>query len=232
MKKFFGLLVMLMMIASNCLAMTFSQPVKLGGIGFPTQSPYRYYFVDGATYNSGKPYVETPQLAEKRTNYKEGIAVFGEDKSALYCKYILALAPSKSDAWKYAIKFGGKNNYIISTESQYKKIYRIDTDEGLTVYSIVRISGSERINIIGRQNDGKWVSYIDSKTLSDKFFGGNEAYKASDGVHYDEPQFLNDTIIIPYNFSSVMGRNSVSKGEFRFKWDDKAQWFGIEQVIY
>lgn len=117
--------------------MTFSQLVELGGIGFPIQSPYRYYLVDGASYNSGKPYTETPQHAKKRTTYKEGIAIFGDDESKLYCKYVYAVPPSESDTWKYAIKFGGKDNYVISIESQYKTIYRIDTDEGLTLYSIL-----------------------------------------------------------------------------------------------
>ena len=86
--------------------------------------------------------------------------------------------------------------------------------------------------MIGRQKDGKWVSYVDSKNLSDLYFSGNEAYKASEGVHYETPQFQGDTMVIPYTFSSESGRRIVTNGEFRFKWDEVAQWFGIEQVVY
>ena len=229
-KKFFGLTLMLLVIASNCFAMTFSQPVKIGGIGFPVQTPYRYHLVDGASYNSGTPYTEAPEFAKKRTTYKDGIAVFGSGENALYCQYKQAKASATSDDWRYALKFGGKNNYVIAIENQYKYIFKIDTDEGLTLYSIVRNSGSERINIIGRQKDGKWVSYIDSEILTKNFFGGNQAYKSTDGAHYSSPKFENDTIIIEYKYQ--VKYNITEEGEFRFKWDDKAQWFGIEQVVY
>lgn len=221
MKKILGLTLMLIFIASNCLAMTFSQPEKIGGIGFPVQTPYRYYLVNGASYNSGTPYTE--QYNGKIT-YKEGIAVFGNGEKALYCQYVHALN------WKYAFKFGGKNNYVIAIDSQYKKIYKIDTDEGLTLYLIERNSGSERINIIGRQKDGKWVSYIDSEKLSQIYFEGKEAYKSNDGVHYYSPQVKSDSIVIPYKFQ--LNHNIINSGEFRFKWDEAAQWFGIEKVDY
>lgn len=230
MKNFFGILFGLILIVNTTFAMNFSQPVEIGGIGFPVQSPYRYYLVEGATFNSGKPYEESPKFAKKKVTYKEGIAIFGNGNDALYCQYVYAVPPSNSDVWKYAIKFGGKNNYVVSTESQYKKIYRIDTNEGLTLYFMFRSSGSEHINIIGRQKDSKWVSYVDSDTLTDKFFGGKQSYKSSDGVHYNKLRVENDTIIIPYIYMAQY--KTVAEGEFRFKWDESAQWFGIEQVIY
>ena len=228
MKKIFLILTALIIFSSNCFAMTFSQPVKIGGIGFPTQAPYHGYEINGATKNNGESYLENSTLIKNPFyTYTKGNAQWGIGNNALYCNYLWDSKGSGS-----FIKFGGKNNYIISTEGQYKRIYRIDTDEGLTVYSIVSISGSEHINIIGRQKDGKWVSYIDSVILTHKYFGGKQAYKASDGVHYKTPEIQNDTIIIPYDFSSVNGRSITTKGEFRFKWDEKAQWFGIEQVVY
>jgi len=230
MKKILGLMLMLIFIASNCFAMTFSQPEKIGGIGFPVQTPYRYYVVDGASYNSGIPYTEDPKFAKKRTTYKEGIAVFGSGKNALYCKYSQATPSATSDDWRYSFKFGGKNNYIIAIENQYKNIFKIYTDEGLTLYLIERNSGSERINIIGQQKDGKWVSYIDSDILTNKFFGGKQSYKMHDGVHYLKPKIQSDIIIIPYKYQLQL--KVVSEGEFRFKWDDAAQWFGIEHIVY
>ena len=228
MKKFFVLLILLLMIAPNCFAMTFSQPVKIGGIGFPIQSPYHGFIVNGASYNNGTYYIEKPNsingIKEDFKTYIKGIACFGNGDNALYCDYNFNATDHNN-----AIKFGGNDNYIIFTESLYKTIYRIDTDEGLTIYSIVSISGVEQINIIGRQKDGKWVSYIDSEILTNKYFGGKQAYKSSDGVHYSLLQVKNDTIIIPYKYQL---HKVVTEGEFRFKWDDNAQWFGVEQVVY
>ena len=46
---------------------------------------------------------------------------------------------------------------------------------------------------------------------------------------YDEVRCDGDTIVIEY----VAGRrDTYRKGEFRFKWDEAAQWFSVEQVVY
>ncbi|MBQ6296116.1 MAG: hypothetical protein IJK81_00215 [Selenomonadaceae bacterium] len=50
MKKFFGILIMLMMIASNSFAMTFSQPVKIGSIGCMNLGGFSF---NGVTANNG-----------------------------------------------------------------------------------------------------------------------------------------------------------------------------------
>lgn len=226
MKKIFFTLFALTIFSTDCFAMTFSQPVKIGGIGFRIQAPYHGYEVDGATKNNGESYFENGKLIKTPFyTYTKGIAQWGTGNNALFCNYLRSTKENGS-----FIKFGGKNNYVVSLESQYKKIYKIDTNEGLTLYSIVRISGTERINIIGRQKNGKWVSYVDSETLTNKYFSGKQAYKAHDGVHYGEPLVQKDTIVIPYKYQLQF--RVAAEGEFRFKWDDAAQWFGIEQVVY
>ena len=53
MKKFLGLLVMFMIISSNCLAMTFSQPVEIGSVG---GTPQGGFSIKGASYNNGTSY--------------------------------------------------------------------------------------------------------------------------------------------------------------------------------
>lgn len=50
-------------------------------------------------------------------------------------------------------------------------------------------------------------------------------------VIYDKPICRNDSIVIVYRRWHWKGM-SDPEGEFRFKWDDAAQWFGIEQVVY
>lgn len=207
------------LLSENVSAMTFSQPVKIGEIGFPIQSPYHYLLVNGASYNSGTPFKDY----NNKLTYKEGIAVFGNGEDKLFCEYSL----NKESKF---IKFGGQNNYIVSLDCYYRRIYKIATNEGLTLYSIEQTSGSERINIIGRLKDGKWFSYVDSDVLTDKYFNGLQSYKHTDGVHYNMPKFDNDTIIIPYKYQ--LNFKIAYDGELRFKWDDKAQWFSVENVVY
>ena len=112
MRKFFTLMfVILVMSSTCCFAMTFSQPVEIGGIGFPVQSPYHGYIVKNATQNDGESYYENSNLIKTPIyTYKKGIAQWGNDEAALYCDYVFKSNDS-------SIKFGGKNNYIISTES-------------------------------------------------------------------------------------------------------------------
>ena len=222
MKKIFLILVALTIFSSNCFAMIFSQPVEVGEIGFPIQSPYHGYVVKGAKYNDGVPYHENEKFIGKpMTTYTEGTARFGVGEDALYCVY------------KYGdnsyIKFGGKNNCTISI-SGHNTIYKINTDRGLTLYMMRLHSGTSHFDIIGRQKDGRWFYYIDTLKISGDYFNGQETYKSSDGVIYEEPKFQNDVIIIPYKYQSKF--KIVARGEFRFKWDETAQWFGIEQVVY
>ena len=89
--------------------MTFSQPVKIGGIGLPIQAKYNGYIVKGATKNTVQPYLEKSKLIRTPTyTYKEGIAQWGNGSNALFCDYTYAVPPLNSDAWKTAIKFGVK----------------------------------------------------------------------------------------------------------------------------
>ena len=48
---------------------------------------------------------------------------------------------------------------------------------------------------------------------------------------YNQPVTRGEYIIIPYCRWYWQGK-SAPEGEFRLKWDDAAQWFGIEQVVY
>lgn len=203
--------------------MQFSQPVEIGGIGFPIQAPYHGYVVKDATNNNGESYFENSKLIGKPFySYTRGTARWGDGEDALYCNY---------NYNNNSIKFGGKNNYIIETSDTYKRIFRINTNSGITLYNIWQFSGYTIFNIIGRQKDGKWVSYIDCTKIAKTYFGGHIAYKKRNGVFYYEPKFQNDTIIVKYENYTDMGK-MINQGEFRFKWDEKAQWFGVEQIKY
>ena len=45
-------------------------------------------------------------------------------------------------------------------------------------------------------------------------------------------QSSGNTIAVVYQRVNSSTKRLTDEGEFRFKWDDKAQWFGIEQVVY
>ena len=225
-KKFFMTVLMfavMFLLSENVSAMTFSQPVEIGSIGHYFQSPYEGLPISGESYNSGKLHNERPEIRKYASGktYEVGIARFGDGDDALYCDY------NYEDDF---IKFGGKDNYVLSTGRSAKDIYKIDSDEGLTVYVIdtLRFGG---FDIIGRQKNGAWTYYIDSNSITYKFFNGKLAYKGSEGVIYGTPQVKGDTIIIPYRYQ--LDRAILSyEGELRFKWDNATQRFGFEKIFY
>ena len=220
-KKFLVMVMFAVMflLSENVSAMTFSQPEEIGWIGHYFQSPWEGLPISGESYNSGKPHKENDGTSAK--TYEVGIARFGNGDDALYCSY-----DYKDDY----IKFGGKDNYVLSTGKGFKEIYKIDSDEGLTVYILdtLRFGG---FDIIGRQRNGKWLYYIDSKVMTDKYFNGKFAYIAIGGVLYGKVKVKADTIIIPYWYQLDGGIEQYN-GELRFKWDEKAQCFGVEKIVY
>ena len=223
MKKFFiGVMLSVLFVANSALAMTFSQPVKIGEIGFPLQAPYHGYIVNGATQNDGTAYTEKMTSDGKPIiTYTKGIARFGD----LYCKY--NFENKNTDT----INFGGKNDFVLNMNATFKKIFSIGNDSALKLYAIYYNYCVTDLKILGTRADGKWVVYIDSGNLSDKYFGGKDGYKLDGGVLYDVPTCAGNTLIVKYRRWHWKGQ-SEPEGEFRFKWDDKAQWFGVEQVKY
>lgn len=236
-KKFFGLTVMLLVIASNCFAMTFYQPVKIGFAGVPPyfgQNP-KYmggYFFEGTSYNDGN-ILRKAENPKESSEYGAGLARWGDGKDALYCKY-----QAGRNEKNHYLKFGGKDSYLVS-DSTRRDISKIETDEGITLYVLYyRYNWYTDLSILGCLKDGTWVKYIDtSGEFQKKYFGDY-----SNGIHWiiygsekvdsNPSSYIickGDTIIIPYNVHSNSGKSS---GEFRFKWDDAAQWFGVEQIVY
>ena len=231
MKKFLlGVVLSLLLTANSALAMTFSQPVEIGRIGFPVQAPYHGYIVEGTTFNDGKPFIEKlKRNGEPIKTFANGTARFGEGINALWCKY--KHTPQViSDNF---IIFGGENDFVLNADGTYKKIFKINGD-ALTLYAIYHNYCVTDLKIIGRHKNGKWVIFIDSKKISDKYFGGKDRYKEEGGVLYAVPTCASDTLIVQYRrwHWSNTGGISDPEGEFRFKWDDKAQWFSVDHIVY
>ena len=226
MKRFSVLLITLMMIASNCFAMTFSQPIKLGRFYTQIQRSSGFH-AEGASSNKGTRYDKVAKYI-KNYGWDKGLATFGEGIDALYIYY-----DYENDKMPRGTRFGGKDisNTVGIGVWHDGTIMQIKGSNNMTFYSVRFSYCTSHLHIIGKNKDGKWVEYIDSKKLSDKYFGGKDSYKEDGGVIYDVPTCVGDKIIVTYRRWYWKG-TSEPEGEFRFKWDDKAQWFGVEQIIY
>lgn len=220
------LTVAVIFMVGNCSAMEFSQPVQIGNFGFPIQAQIHGFVIKGATHIEGTYRNENDvsrEAGQISKTYVNGIAQFGEGTDALFAKYDFNA--------KGGTQFGGKNAYIVNWNESYSDILKIETNGGITLYVLYHEYCTSHLNIIGKQKDGKWVSFIDSKKVSDMYFNGKDGYKLKGGVIYEKPKCQGDTIIIPYrrwDWNTTPGL----EGEIRLKWDEKAQWFGIEKVVY
>ena len=216
MKKFFGILAILMFFSSNCFAMIFSKPEKIGYIWLDNAGFYgNGYVIEGATNNVGKKRYSS--MNNGKFSYLEGTACFGSSGTSVYVNY-----------GKGILRLGDKNFVRSVTVPIYadNRIFRIETDNKITLYPIT--AGHEGYGtyfILGRRADGVFVKYIDMENVTQKYFGLNKHNLNT--VFYDGLSCQKDTLILKYHLNG-----NKRGGEFRFKWDDKAQWFGIEQVVY
>ena len=219
MQKILGLMMFVCLLFSgNCFAMQFSQPVKIGGICL-NQSTKQGISVENASYNNGDYY--TGVIKNNRSTYGKGIARFGNDEDALYVHYNYY-----TDLGKFY--FGGKdkqNTIVPPNVITIYDIYRIRSNEGITIYPLYKFYGAEfDYFIIGRRADGRFVKYIDTEEITKRYFGWNG--ESASPVMYKNLSVQNDTLIMEYQRYSIDG---IVKGKFYFKWDDKAQWFGVAQ---
>ena len=222
-KKFIGLVfVMLLVTNTGASAMTFSQPILLGDI---LNTPYGGFVFKGESSNTGKIDVGNKFRSGKNDKvYKSGIATFGNGINALYVHY--------DDDKEINILFGskdGKNVFTLYDRHMIEAgcgIRKIATDSELVLYVLNREGGNwgeGDCSIIGRRDDGVFVKYFDMYNIRKMYFV-NPKY-----VNFNKIYTQGDSIIVNYEYFYP---NSERKGEFRFKWDDKALWFGVEQVVY
>ena len=220
MKKILALTFMVLFVATNCFAKTFSQPEKIGRIGNFDQCPYRGFIIDGASFNDGIKYIPSSDYKYKDViSYIKGNARFGNDDDALYCQYNFDFASRSSK------KFGGKNQYVYNDGFFYKDIFKIKSDNGLTLYYLLYSYKYTHFAVIGRFSNGKWVKFFDENYLNKNYFSNNNF------PHYNDLKCNGDTLIISYR-QGYPSKNKENIGEFRFKWDDAAQWFGVEHIVY
>ena len=212
MRKILGLMMFVCVLFSgNCFAMQFSQPVEIGITGYQ-QAGGTGVMIKGATYNNGSYYTKFKK--NNRNSYEKGVARYGNGKDALYVHYNFG----KDD-----LRFGGKDiENTIANDYLIIQMYKINSDEQITLYPLYNTYGPElNYIIIGRRPDGRFVKYIDTNEITKRYFGWNGENISP--IVYRNISTQGDTLIIEYQ-----KRNGI-KGNFYFKWDDKAQWFSVKQ---
>ena len=218
MKKIFEILMILVTLSSTSFAMTFQQPIEIGWIGISQRNGAGGFMFKNETSNNGSYY--TGYDKNNKYSYGKGIVCYGNDDNALYVHYN---AYEKS---KPVLMGDKKESNTVPVWIFNSWIYKITSNEGIKIFAIGEFYGPDReFTIIGTKKDGTFVKYIDTRILTEKYFGVKVDGGASPIV-YKDITANGDTISITY--SNARG----SSGEFRFKWDEKAQWFGIEQVVY
>lgn len=144
---------------------------------------------------------------------REGVAIFGNNHGKLY------------------IHFGNGNFFKVGSESilntvdtrlAYTTIYQITTDSDLVLYAIEECEPTGDYTIVGQRADGKFVKFISTEDIKLQYFG--RIYGTYQLAHI---KVLGDKIVIPFGKE---WRYPI--GEFVFKWDESAQWFSIEKVVY
>ncbi len=218
--SFVSALAMASVFTSTCFAMQFQQPVFIGSF---------------AGVAGGGPRTANRWIISKEVSVKKDSLVMGSGKTALIFKY--KDTPSKYDNSKYrnitSIVSGNGNVFPAGNDYGYVGtnhcVYQINGENGIVAYVDIMYSGAidpPSLCIRGLWKAGKAVTYV------------KDVYHLVKGI--PEPGFkfkekeirvMNDTICVPYSLKSgEFGQKHIRDGELRFKWDDNAFWFGIEDV--
>ena len=114
------------------------------------------------------------------------------------------------------------NNTVPIWSLAFYDIYEIVSNKG-DVFFVVKDGGTDgvqNIDIIGKTSDGKYITY-----LSKENFEG--IYPKKD---YWGPIGNSVRIAVENNTIILNCGNRSSSWQYRLKWDDNAQWFGIEYI--
>jgi len=206
--------------------MIFSQPVEIGE--FYQDQRAGGFGINGATSNENL--VENPQI-KSFDRPVAGVSKFGNDDKALYIHFNSLLSRRGSEY----IKFGGKNfKNTVQINLMDVTLFKIFGNNEITFYPIRKNWDIpfpyEHYVLLGRKTDGTCIKYFDTEDLCKKYFG------TSDNISIKKLSTNGSTIVLYYsrcNKEKYFYDNKIDeRGEFRFKWDDAVQWFGIEQIKY
>lgn len=221
MKKLAGFvcaLVLTTAFSATCAAMQFQQPVFIG---------YMY------GHKSGPPAPANNWSFSKEVNVKKDAITLGKGKTAMVFKYVLE-SVGGIQYRKIKSIFSGNGNVFPDETNGYISpnhfVYQINGENGIVAYVDIEQGPAMEPNdlcVRGLWKDGKAVNYI-----TDVYQFAKGIKNASFAFKYKAVRVMNDTICVPYSLGAEFGEKHIRDGEFRFKWDDKAYWFGIEDIVY
>ena len=207
MKKIFALTIVLLMTAAQASAMSLAIHDKIGHITLGNNFTLQ---ISGYTSLDG--------------DLSRGVATFGDlyfHFDALLIKEKMPLTKTVEEEqfiFDMASRFGGgdiANTVPVFVFEGGTDIFPINGDDGHEFYLLkTETGGGESSTVIGERN-GKWVKYfntIDVKRQLKRWDFYLQRY-------YVE----GDTIICEYE-----QENTQRRYEIRYKWDEVAQWFGVE----
>lgn len=230
---FVGLVMSFYIFVSICSAMQFSQPVEIGRIG---GNPVGGFSIDGADYNNGSLYRDQFK-GVWGTLYEKGIARYGEEGKSLWVHYDCSHERERGYKEAYAPFFGNREGNIganlMAGEGDCVKINVLKNDGGITLFFVACngcVVGTEHYVMMGYGKDGKFVKYLDVGEVAEKYLGkGSFCMK---GCFLRKYYCRGNTIVVEYVDPKISKNYQTPVGEFRFKWNDKAQWFGAEHIVY
>lgn len=213
-------------------AMTISKPVYIGiamGVNIGGFS-----FKDELSNFSQGP-------INRKKAHSKGIATFGANAKKLYLHY--QTYDYDNNRSKQISRYGSSSSdNAIQIETMYNIISMMTTDSGITLYTIrsdYDLPGEEDYTLIGERKDGRFVKYLSTDSILEQYYGnkyiGNEYGQDVPFVYLVKNiTAINDTVIFYYYRFDFKKRNeqAVPIGEIRCKWDENAQWFAVDNVVY
>ena len=207
MKKFFVLTIFLMMICAQASAMNLKLSQSLGNISLGA-NPYLLH-IEGSNLPGG--------------DYSKGAATFGDLFFHFDCtlfEEIQARGKTFEEIESLASRFGSsdfENAVPVYVFEGLTKIYRLSGDDGREFYLLAtETGGGSSMKVIGERG-GTWI----------KFFDALDMRKQIPPEYYIENFYAEgDTIIFVYK--KWQEENFC---ELRYKWNEAADWFGVE-IIY
>ena len=196
---------LLLTLCMPCFAMRFSQPVEIGSSSYNGDMGGGHYIVGFNQIKAKKyynPYKKTS------TGYESGYATFDGGNLYLHIE-----SPHKRE-----LKIGAsdKKNTVSASIGH---IYKISTDQGITLYFLTGDAEGAGFTLIGKREDGRFVKYVDGGAIYYKYYSNLCAY-------FPSCEVVSDGIIVHYNMPYRDREDLVIK----LRWDAAAKWFSYERI--
>lgn len=195
-----GLLLVLLSLSLPCFAMKFQQPLKLGGSVF-SYNMGGGHTIEGATKINASQYFNP--YRKRYTGYDKGYATF--DGGNLYLHY---------DGGNISLVRIGASDKKNTVQAPVGGIYKINTDQGITLYFLTGDNEGCAFTLVGKRPDGRFVKYVDGDSVYHIYESRGAAYWCTFDVN-------KDNIIVHYRGTNL---------NVKLQWDEAAKWFSYAKI--